>query len=37
MKFTKWLGLSAALMVTATFANPAYAAKCGNNSAGFNA
>ena len=37
MKFTKWLGLSAALMVTASFADPAFAAKCGNNSAGFQA
>lgn len=37
MKFTKWLGLSAALMTAAAFANPAHAAKCGNTSAGFEA
>lgn len=35
MKFTKWLGLSAAFAMTAIVADPAYAAKCGNNSAGF--
>lgn len=33
----KWLGMSAALMVTTTFGAPAYAAKCGNTGAGFNA
>lgn len=37
MNFKKWLGLSAALILMGSVANPAHAAKCGNNSAGFEA
>lgn len=37
MKFRKWLGLSVALLAGAGFATSAHAAKCGNNSAGFEA
>lgn len=37
MKFAKSLGLAAALAALTTIASPAWAAKCGNNSAGFSA